>query len=142
MVTGEGACERPGPYGPGLVLNGELRLLLEEAVALHERQPLPRTAETERPPELDMLALVRGANHHPDQQALVRVAPNRAGQVRRLARSVEHGEGADLLTIEDRDLDRTAATVAAAGVDAFVLEPPELVKAVMALLEAAAGGQR
>jgi proteasome accessory factor B len=107
-----------------------------------EVKTLPGTAETSRPPGLDMLALVRGANHVPDRCARVRVAPNRAGQLRRLAREVEHGEGGDLLTIDFRDLDRTAGQVAAAGVDAYVLEPPELVKAVVGLLEAAAGGRR
>jgi len=107
-----------------------------------EVRTLPGPARTSRPAELDMLQLVRGANHLPDRLAKVTVAPNRAGQLRRLATGVEHGEGADLLSIEFRDLDRTAGLIAAAGVDALVLEPPELVKAVVALLEAAAGGRR
>jgi predicted DNA-binding transcriptional regulator YafY len=55
---------------------------------------------------------------------------------------VESGEGGDLLNIEYRDPERIAGMVAAAGADAYVLEPPELVKSVVALLEAAAGGQR
>ena len=120
---------------------GEVRSFRLDRI-VGEVKTLPGTARTERPAELDMLALVRGANHHPNQQALVRVAPNRGGQLRRLASSAEHGEGGDLLTISYRDLDRTAGLVAAAGPDAYVLEPPELVKAVVALLEAAAGGQR
>jgi proteasome accessory factor B len=120
---------------------GEVRSFRLDRI-VGEVKTLPGDAETERPAGLDMLALVRGANHHPNQQALIRVAPNRCGQLRRLASAVEHGEGGDLLTIEYRDLDRTAGMVAAAGVDAFVLEPPELVKSVVALLEAAAGGPR
>jgi len=120
---------------------GEVRSFRLDRI-VGEVRTLPGAAETTRPAGLDMLALVRGANHHPDRLAKVRVAPNRAGQLRRLATEVEHGEGADLLTISYRDLDRTAGLVAAAGVDALVLEPPELVKAVVALLEAAVGGQR
>ncbi len=120
---------------------GEVRSFRLDRI-VGEVKTLPGSAETERPAGLDMLALVRGANHQADRQALVRVAPNRAGQLRRLARAVEHGEGGDLLTIEYRDLDRIAGMVAAAGVDAFVLEPPELVKSVVALLAAAAGARR
>jgi len=120
---------------------GEVRSFRLDRI-VGEVRTLPGGAETERPAGLDMLALVRGANPHPNQQALVRVAPNRAGQLRRLARSVEHGEGGDLLNIEYRDPERIAGMVAAAGADAFVLEPPELVKSVVALLAAAAGGQR
>ncbi|MFL6162569.1 MAG: helix-turn-helix transcriptional regulator [Jatrophihabitantaceae bacterium] len=120
---------------------GEVRSFRLDRI-VGEVKTLPGTATTSRPAGLDMLALVRGANLVPNRLAKVRVAPNRAGQLHRLAREVVPGEGGDLLTIEFRDLDRTAGLVAAAGVDAFVLEPPELVKAVVGLLEAAAGGRR
>ncbi|HTZ44349.1 MAG TPA: WYL domain-containing protein [Jatrophihabitans sp.] len=103
---------------------------------------LPGEARTARPANLDMLELVRGANHAPERVARVRVAPNRAGQLRRLARETESVPGGDLLTVEFGDLDRLAGLVAGAGADACVLEPPELVKAVVALLEGAAGGRR
>ena len=54
------------------------------------------------------------------------------------ARPEPAGEGS-VLTIDYRDLDRLAGVIAAAGTDALALEPPELVKAVTALLAAAAG---
>jgi proteasome accessory factor B len=105
---------------------------------------LPGAARTSRPDELNMLSLVRGANQQADRVALVRVAADRAGQLRRLARHAEpNGDGShSVLTIEFRDLDRLAGVVAGAGTDALVLEPPELVKAVTTLLAAAAGGRR
>lgn len=97
-------------------------------------------ARAERPAELDMLDLVRGANPQPDRLATVRVNPHRAVALRRLAQSVEpDGAGHDLLTLDYRDLDRVAGLVAAAGADALVLDPPELRSAVISLLEGAAG---
>ncbi|MEO7261988.1 MAG: WYL domain-containing protein, partial [Jatrophihabitantaceae bacterium] len=51
-----------------------------------EVRTLSTAAETSRPEDLDMLELVRGANHQPDQLASVRVAPGRGGQLRRQAR--------------------------------------------------------
>jgi proteasome accessory factor B len=112
---------------------------------------LTGTARTSRPAGLNMLDLVRGANQQPDSSALVRVAPHRAGQLRRLARLIEpvelagpagDGEGHSLLTIDYRDLDQLAGVIAGTGTDALVVEPPELVKAVVDLLAAAAGGLR
>lgn len=100
-------------------------------------------ARTTRPAGLDMLDLVRGANPQSDQRALVWVRPNRAGQLRRLARAAEPGmhagEPGHLLTIDYRDTDRLAGLVAGAGTDAYVLEPPALTRSVVALLRAAAG---
>ncbi|HJQ03114.1 MAG TPA: WYL domain-containing protein [Jatrophihabitans sp.] len=114
-----------------------------------EVRTLAGAARTSRPPGLNMLDLVRGANQQPDRSALVRVAPQRAGQLRRMARLVEPaesangmGDGASLLTIDFRDLDQLAGVIAAAGADARVIEPPELVKAVVNLLAGAAGGLR
>jgi proteasome accessory factor B len=96
-------------------------------------------ARTTRPDELNMLEMVRGANSQPDRLAKVRVVSHRAGQLRRLATSSEPTDGGDVLALDYRDLDRLAGLVAAAGSDAYVLEPPELVQAVRALLAGAAG---
>jgi proteasome accessory factor B len=104
---------------------------------------LAGTARTARPDGLNMLNLVRGHNQQPDRSAVVRVAPHRAGQLRRMARSVEPDPDcpeASRLTIDYRDPDQLAGVIAGAGTDALVLEPPELVKSVVALLSAAAGG--
>ncbi len=113
-------------------ISGEVRIIAGEA-------------RTSRPAELNMLNLVRGANHQPHSSARVRVVSNRAGQLRRMARENEP-DGTDqtahrILTIDYRDLDRLASLIAGAGSDALVLEPPELVKSVVALLAAAAGGR-
>ena len=105
---------------------------------------LAGTARTTRPDGLNMLDLVRGHNQQPDRSALVRVAPHRAGQLRRLARLTEPDPDcpeASRLTIDYRDPDQLAGVIAGAGTDALVLEPPELVKSVVALLSAAAGGR-
>jgi predicted DNA-binding transcriptional regulator YafY len=101
-------------------------------------------AETSRPDGLDMLELVRGANQQPGQLARIRVKPGRAGQLRRMAREVQTDEAsvADMLIIDYRDADWLSALVAAAGSDVVVLEPPALIKSVVAVLEAAAGGSR
>jgi len=107
---------------------------------------LPGSNSTQRPAGLNMLDLVRGANEQSGQAARVRVTPGRAGQLHRLAtNSQRDGEG-EILTIEFRDSDRLAGLVAAAGKDAVVLDPPELRRAVIALLTAVArnpvGGER
>ena len=97
------------------------------------------TAKTERPESLDMLELVRGANTQPSREAVVRVATDRAVRLRRMAREVRPTGSGDQLTLDFRDLDELAALVAAAGVDARAVEPPELVAAVVDLLRGAAG---
>ncbi|MCW2492480.1 MAG: YafY family transcriptional regulator [Frankiales bacterium] len=101
-------------------------------------------AETSRPDGLDMLELVRGANQQPGQLARIRVKPGRAGQLRRMAREVLTDEASveDVVIIDYRDADWLSALVAAAGSDVVVLEPPALIKSVVAILEAAAGGSR
>ncbi|HET6210711.1 MAG TPA: WYL domain-containing protein, partial [Jatrophihabitans sp.] len=106
---------------------------------------LAGAARTSRPDGLNMLDLVRGHNQQPDRSARVRVAPHRAGQLRRMARQVEPDPdcpGASLLTIDYRDLDQLAGMIAGAGTDALALQPAELVKSVVVLLSAAAGGLR
>ncbi|MEO6501112.1 MAG: WYL domain-containing protein [Jatrophihabitantaceae bacterium] len=105
-----------------------------------EVRTLAAAAETSRPDDLDMLELVRGANHQPDQLASVRVAAGRGGQLRRLARQVRATPEGDVLTMDYRDLDRLAGLVAGAGAEAVALEPPELVAAVISLLTGVTGG--
>jgi len=105
-----------------------------------EVRTLVAPAETSRPDGLDMLGLVRGANHQPDRQARVRVAPGRAGELRRLARQVEPTPDGDVLTLDYRDLDRLAGLVAGAAPEAVALEPPELIAAVVRLLTGVTGG--
>ncbi len=101
---------------------------------------LAALAETSRPAGLDMLELVRGANHQPDQLARVRVAPGRGGQLRRQAKHLERTPDGEILTLDYRDLDRLAGQVAGVGADAVALQPPELVAAVVRLLTGALGG--
>jgi len=84
---------------------------------------------------------VRGANQTVGETARIKVTPGRAGQLHRLARSVETVGDDEVITIEFRDIDRLAGLIAAAGKDAVALEPPELRKSTMALLAAAAGGK-
>jgi proteasome accessory factor B len=105
-----------------------------------EVKTLAITAKTSRPADLDMLALVRGANHEPTAVARVRVSPGRGGQLRRLARQVQSTPEGEILSLDYRDLDRLAGLVAAAGREAVALEPPELISSVVALLTGAAGG--
>ncbi|UQX86658.1 YafY family transcriptional regulator [Jatrophihabitans telluris] len=100
------------------------------------------SAQTTRPAGLDMLEMVRGANPQPGHVGRVRVRDGRGGQLRRRAQSVSREEGQDVLEIEYRDTEWLAAMVASVGTDAFVVDPPELVKSVVSLLEAAAGGRR
>lgn len=92
-----------------------------------------------RPEQLDMLALVRGADQQPGREARVRVSRGHAVQLRRAARAVTPDGDTDLLTIDYRDTGWLAAQIAAAGSDAVALDPPSLVDAVVALLRAASG---
>ena len=102
---------------------------------------LPEPASTTKPAGLNMLELVQGANQQAGEIAVVRVRANRGGQLRRLATSSEPGaDGTDVLTIEFRDTGWLAAMVAASGADAVAVSPPELVAAVVRLLQAAIGG--
>ncbi|MEO6700572.1 MAG: WYL domain-containing protein [Jatrophihabitantaceae bacterium] len=120
---------------------GEVRSFRLDRIS-GELRTLAGAARTSRPAELNMLALVRGANAQQDRSALVRVTADRAGQLRRMASSCEPDGAGSVLRIEFRDLDRLAGLIAGAGTDAIALEPPELVKAVTTLLAAAAGGRR
>ena len=107
-----------------------------------EIRTLAVPAETARPQDLDMLELVRGANHQPDRLARVRVAPGRGGQLRRQARQLQSSPEGDVLTLDYRDLDRLAGLVAGVGADAVALDPPELIEAVVRLLSGVSGAAR
>jgi proteasome accessory factor B len=103
---------------------------------------LPGQAQSSRPEDLNMLDLVRGANTQPGALATVRVRKGRASRLRRLAQTTTEQDDTDILTIEYRDLDSLSALIAASGADAVAVDPPPLVKSVIALLEAAAGGKQ
>jgi proteasome accessory factor B len=120
---------------------GEVRSFRLDRI-VGEVKLLTGTAKTSRPDGLDMLELVRGANHQPGQLATVRVKARRGGQLRRLANEMTTQDGDDVLSIEYRDTGWLAALIAAAGVDAVAEDPPSLVKSVVALLEAASGGEK
>lgn len=97
-------------------------------------------ARTARPAGIDLLAFVRGAHSDAARAARVQVTAGRAGQLHRLAsETTSASDGVEILTIPYRDGDQLAGVIAAAGVDAVALEPPELVSAVVALLARAAG---
>ena len=90
----------------------------------------------QRPRDVDLLGYV--ARRPPEQGTLarVRVEPNAAGQLRRMAVSEADG----VLTVRYADIGRFAGIVAGAGAAAQVLDPPELIEAVVARLGAVAQG--
>jgi proteasome accessory factor B len=88
-----------------------------------------------RPEQVNLLALVAGRRPDEGQPARVRVAGNRAGQLRRIADREDDG----VLSIRMIDRDYLARLVAGAGTAAQALEPPELVDAVVTRLRAVAG---
>ncbi|MEO9137638.1 MAG: WYL domain-containing protein [Jatrophihabitans sp.] len=89
-----------------------------------------------RPEKVDLLDLVAGRGPDDRHVALVRISGAGRGQLRRIAQSEADG----VLTISYNDTHWLARIVAAAGAAAQVLEPPELVAAVVQRLRAAAGG--
>ncbi|MEP7019307.1 MAG: WYL domain-containing protein [Pseudonocardiales bacterium] len=92
----------------------------------------------ERPEKVDMRELVAGRGPEDTRVARVRVDGSGAGQLRRIADSVIGNE----LTITFTDMHMLARLVAAAGISAVVLEPPDLVAAVVERLTLAAGTTR
>jgi proteasome accessory factor B len=88
-----------------------------------------------RPAKIDLLEMVAG--RRPDDGRLARVAVSGAGAaaLRRIAQSDEDG----LLTIGYTDTNWLARVIAGAGAAARVLEPPDLVAAVVDRLQASAG---
>jgi proteasome accessory factor B len=91
----------------------------------------------ERPDKVDLRELVAGRNPEDTRVARVRVDGSGAGQLRRLADAEVDGE----LTIAFTDAQQLARLVVAAGTSAHVLDPPDLVDAVVARLTVAAGGR-
>ena len=94
-----------------------------------------RPGSFERPKDVDLLGMVSGRVADDIHIAHVRVAGHGVASLRRIAKSDNDGE----LEISYSDLHWLARQVAAAGSAAHVLDPPELVDAVVARLRAAAG---
>jgi proteasome accessory factor B len=90
--------------------------------------------EYQRPEGISLLELVAGGVEY-TQQAHVQVVGAGAGQLRRLAEAEQDG----VLTIGFTDAQWLARQVASAGSSVRVLDPPELVDAVIERLRAAAG---
>jgi proteasome accessory factor B len=91
----------------------------------------------ERPEGVNLAELVAGRTPDPSHLAHVRISGAAAGQLRRVASAVQD----DVLTITFTDLQWLAQAVASAGRSAVVLDPPELVQAVVERLRAAAGSR-
>ncbi|MFN2518277.1 MAG: helix-turn-helix transcriptional regulator [Jatrophihabitantaceae bacterium] len=94
-----------------------------------------RPGDFARPEKVDLRGLVAGRAPEDTRVARVHVHGSGAGQLRRIADGEVEGE----LTISFTDLDMIARLVAAAGQSARVLDPPDLVDAVVHRLTAAAG---
>jgi len=88
-----------------------------------------------RPDKIDLLEMVAGGWPDDERRALVRVSGAGAGQLRRIAESEADG----MLTISFSDPNRLARVIASAGSGAQVVEPPDLVTAVVERLRASAG---
>jgi proteasome accessory factor B len=89
----------------------------------------------QRPEKVDLPEMVSGRWPGEDRLALVRVSGSGAGQLRRIADSEVDG----VLTISFTDTAWLARIIAGAGASAVVLEPPDLVDAVLDRLRAVAG---
>jgi proteasome accessory factor B len=98
-----------------------------------------------RPADLDLRSHIVRAHREPSSQftATVSVRPGAALQLRRWSRDVAKAadpvRGWDVATITYGDLEWMAQGVAGHADDAVVLDPPELVSAVVSRLRAAAG---
>lgn len=90
----------------------------------------------QRPQQVDLLGMVSGRVADDTQLAHVRVSGSGVGSLRRIAERDDDGD----LEISYSDVRWLARQVASAGSAAQVLDPPELVDAVVARLRAAAGG--
>jgi proteasome accessory factor B len=99
----------------------------------------PRGAVTV-PEGVDLVALVAASAGPPPPtgSARVRVAPGRAAGLRRAARP--DPDDPDVVEVDMGRVDGTARWIAGFGPDAVVLEPPELRKAVVALLRGSMSG--
>lgn len=94
-----------------------------------------KPGEYQRPADVDLLALVAGGGPEPARRARIRVSGAGAGQLRRLAESETDG----VLTVSFTDVRWLARLATSAGPAARVLEPPDLLDAVVERLAAAAG---
>jgi len=92
-------------------------------------------AAFDRPANVDLLAMVSGRTADDTRIAHVRVSGPGVASLRRIAGSDADG----MLEISYSDVRRLARQVASAGSAAHVVDPPELVNAVIARLSAAAG---
>ncbi|SOD73888.1 proteasome accessory factor B [Jatrophihabitans sp. GAS493] len=88
-----------------------------------------------RPGGIDLLDYVSGRPAEQQHIAHVVVAKTGAGALRRMAGNYTD----EVLTIEYNDEQRMARLIAGSGLNARVLDPPELVSAVRRRLQAAAG---
>ncbi|MDP9116712.1 MAG: WYL domain-containing protein [Actinomycetota bacterium] len=88
-----------------------------------------------RPEKLDLLDMVAGGRPDDSRMAHVRVTGGGAGNLRRLAQAETGG----VLTITFTDVHWLARMITSAGASAQVLDPPDLVDAVVGRLSAAAG---
>ncbi len=94
--------------------------------------------EFDRPEKVDLLEMVAGRSPEDTRVARVRVTGPGAGQLRRIADSELDG----VLTITFTDAHRLARLITSAGTSARVIDPPDLVAAVVDRLSAAAGQPR
>jgi proteasome accessory factor B len=92
------------------------------------------TAAFKLPADVDLLAMVSGRPSEADRVARVRVNGTGAGRLRRHAADEHDG----VLTITFTDVQSIAGIIASAGTHAQVLEPPDLIDAVIARLRAVA----
>jgi proteasome accessory factor B len=90
----------------------------------------------ERPADVDLVQMVAGRGPDDGRLATVRVSGAGAGQLRRIATAADDG----VLTIPFTDTHWLARVIASAGRSAQALEPRDLVDAVVARLQAVAGG--
>jgi proteasome accessory factor B len=96
---------------------------------------LGRPESFARPADLDLLAMVAGRDPEDGRLARVRVTSSGAGSLRRIAQSEDDG----VLTITYNDTHWLARQIASLGSGAQVLEPPELIDAVVERLTAVVG---
>jgi proteasome accessory factor B len=89
----------------------------------------------QRPPDVDLLALVTGQRAEHTRTARVQVRGSGAGRLRRFAAAETDG----ILTFRFTDARVIAPIVASAGSNAVVLEPPDLIEAVVEQLLAVKG---
>jgi proteasome accessory factor B len=95
-----------------------------------------RPGEFERPEKVDLLEMVAGRTPETGRFAHVRITGTGAGRLRRIADT----EIDDVLTISYTDTESLARLITSTGSSARVLDPPDLVAAVVDRLSAVVGG--